>query len=536
MIRPLDSFFRDKHGVYSLPCSQPAFSYSDGQATEHIILNVLTKTGDLSVFSEDLIKRISDWATEYHFCSERHNLLRHVQLHSGMRILELGAGCGAITRQLGETGAEVVAVEGSYQRACAAAARCRGLENVKVYCSNFQKIKFSATYDFVSLVGVLEYAPQYFASASPVKECLKLATAALKPDGVLVIAIENQLGLKYFCGLREDHVDISYFGIEDRYNTRTAITFGRRDLNKIVQEVGLSFVEFNYPFPDYKIPRVVFTERAFTSEIFRPDEIIRQLTSRDYSGDLGASFNERLAIPVLCRNGMMQDLSNSFLVFASRDMCSIEKLYDHELLATAYATERLTEYNVCTRFLQYENEVAVTKDKMCQRQLRVSHGNVLEHLVPLREMYVSGLNLDAEYRKYVALNDFESFHALLDKQIGYLVSEAVLASEDIASTASMVHEDFFDCTPANLILLDGDLHYVDREWRLLRPMTLASLLLKTVDALHNIDKAAPELSRETLFAFMAQRGLAITPQMIDEYNTLIKDVLAQVYPKASTEA
>ena len=35
---------------------------------------------------------------------------------------------------------------------------------------------------------------------------------------------------------------------------------------------------------------------------------------------------------------------------------------------------------------------------------------------------------------------------------------------------------------------------------------------------------------------MAQRGLAITPQMIDEYNTLIKDVLAQVYPKASTEA
>ena len=90
MIRPLDSFFRDKHGVYSLPCSQPAFSYSDGQATEHIILNVLTKTGDLSVFSEDLIKRISDWATEYHFCSERHNLLRHVQLHSGMRILELG--------------------------------------------------------------------------------------------------------------------------------------------------------------------------------------------------------------------------------------------------------------------------------------------------------------------------------------------------------------------------------------------------------------------------------------------------------------
>ena len=58
--------------------------------------------------------------------------MRPLELHSGDKVLELGCGCGAITRFLGEIGANVVAVEGSLARARVAAERCRELTNVRV--------------------------------------------------------------------------------------------------------------------------------------------------------------------------------------------------------------------------------------------------------------------------------------------------------------------------------------------------------------------------------------------------------------------
>ena len=67
----------------------------------------------------------------------RHNLLRHLNFKKGASLLELGAGCGAITRQLGELGLDVTAVEGSPLRAKINRVRCSDLENVRVYAANF---------------------------------------------------------------------------------------------------------------------------------------------------------------------------------------------------------------------------------------------------------------------------------------------------------------------------------------------------------------------------------------------------------------
>lgn len=51
-------------------------------------------------------------------------------------ILEIGAGCGAITRYLGECGGNVLALEGS-QDAAIARARTRDLQNVTVVSDRF---------------------------------------------------------------------------------------------------------------------------------------------------------------------------------------------------------------------------------------------------------------------------------------------------------------------------------------------------------------------------------------------------------------
>ena len=80
---------------------------------------------------------------------------------------------GAVTRYLGETGAEVLALEGSQRRATIARERTRDLQNVQVLAERFQDLKLAARFDVVTLIGVLEYASLFSDSDNPAVDMLK---------------------------------------------------------------------------------------------------------------------------------------------------------------------------------------------------------------------------------------------------------------------------------------------------------------------------------------------------------------------------
>src|SRR5262245_11507359 len=107
-------------------------AYTDGDQAERRFYDAVRHVGDRGTFSLELAQAITDWPSEYHFSRRRHCLVRPLGIQPGDTVLELGCGCGAITRFLGELGAEVTAVEGSPQRARIASERCRDLRTVKV--------------------------------------------------------------------------------------------------------------------------------------------------------------------------------------------------------------------------------------------------------------------------------------------------------------------------------------------------------------------------------------------------------------------
>ena len=53
-------------------------------------------------------------------------------------------------------------------------------------------------YDYVTLIGVFEYAKLYMGCEQPYKIFLDKINNHLKENGKILIAIENRLGLKYF--------------------------------------------------------------------------------------------------------------------------------------------------------------------------------------------------------------------------------------------------------------------------------------------------------------------------------------------------
>ncbi|MGE0808093.1 MAG: class I SAM-dependent methyltransferase [Burkholderiaceae bacterium] len=326
-----------------LPREAPAeFRYTDGDSVELRLLQWLRGTADRSVLSMPLRAGIVDWPSRYHLSPRRANLLRPIEsLFRGAAVLEIGAGCGAMTRFMAESGAQVMALEGSPQRAAVTAARCAGLDCVTVVADALDRLPVQASFDVATLIGVLEYARIFFpapAGVDPVDAMLAHVRRHLRPGGTLVLAIENQLGLKYFAGANEDHVAAPMFGIEDRYRRDGVVTFGRAELARRLNDAGFTRQRWLYPFPDYKLPVSVLSEAGLRSGVDLTPLLAASVVA-DPQPIPRHLFSLEQAWRTVWRNGLAADLANSFLVLAELEPAS-DGPPNPDVLAWHFAAER----------------------------------------------------------------------------------------------------------------------------------------------------------------------------------------------------
>ncbi|MBL0354504.1 MAG: class I SAM-dependent methyltransferase [Candidatus Dechloromonas phosphoritropha] len=291
------------------------FSYSDGTESEHYLEEVLREAVDLSSSSEELEASIRDWISEYHLSSKRAQLLSGFNFERSMSVLEVGCGCGAITRFLGETFEQVISIEGSISRARIARLRTRDLESVSVVCGPFQEIKFSKKFDIVFCIGVYEYSGSFVGGPNPYDAVLAYLNSILAPGGILVLAIENQFGLKYFNGAQEDHLGKRFVGLEGYHRISEGVrTFGKTELENNLKK-HFENVQFYYPFPDYKLPSCIVNEEFMLSG--KAGEIISQVESRNGPSNQSL-WDEYSVIHELSKNKALDFFSNSFLVVAGK--------------------------------------------------------------------------------------------------------------------------------------------------------------------------------------------------------------------------
>lgn len=504
------------------------FRYSEGESVERKTLDLLRATKDRNLFSQELLKQIDSWPTLYHFSPARHNLLRHLSIDRSHSVLELGAGCGAITRQLGEAAGEVWAVEGGPTRAACAAARTADLSNVRVFCSDFQAIEFGRSFDVVTLIGVLEYSPVFFRTDDPFLDCLRLARAALRPGGVLLLAIENQLGLKYLLGSPEDHTGKPYDGVQDLYKPAGVRTVGRAELSRLLTAAGFPATAFQYPFPDYKLPQWVFTERGLAADGFDPAPILRLVQTSHEGRLLKLAADERKVTGVLHRNGLLGDLANSFLVVAGTD-ASVDRLWPQNLLAAGYVTDRQPWFNIRTDMIVEDGAIVVRKSRLIDAvpppQTR------LQNLVG-DEPYCLGTQVEQLVVQALQQGDLDGATARLRSWVDHLLKAGVTRVDSTDVYESPLRPEFFDCTPPNLILNGSGMKQIDSEWRYNGTFSVRALVYRYLKMLagreqqllgrHLKGKKPPAAQ------LMNRLGIGINRQQLHALNELLHEVNAQI--------
>ena len=137
----------------------PEIDYAD--SSEDYLVNLFLNTNHMNSYPVEMQQHITDWPTRYHLSHMRTNLLESVKelFSPDSKVLELGAGMGALTLWLCDHFRHVDAVEGSLKRAQALRARAKDRNNLRVFVGDISDIKFTEKYDLITLVGVLRIFP-----------------------------------------------------------------------------------------------------------------------------------------------------------------------------------------------------------------------------------------------------------------------------------------------------------------------------------------------------------------------------------------
>ena len=479
--------------------------YSDGEI-EDKILSIVKNAAHVEY--PYIIEESRSWPILYHLSSLRGNIVDWLPIKPTDKVLEIGSGCGVITEKLAEKAKSVTCVDLSAKRSRINAYRNQDKDNIEIHVGNFSDIEPSLgeDYDFACMIGVFEYGQSYIHTKTPYEDFLKIMMKHVKKEGCIVIAIENKFGLKYWAGCQEDHAGTYFCGLEGYPEGGSARTFTRPGLEKIFKNCGVKNYSFYYPYPDYKFPTVIYSDRRLPHQGELTDNI------RNFDRDRMVLFNEKYVFDGTIQDGLFDVFSNSYLVMigGEADTCYVK-----------YSNDRAGKYALRTDIVDTPDGRVVRKIPMNEQAAGHIRGMKQAYEL-LKDRYEgSGLSINAcqitgegyaqfPYEKGVTLeelldeclerDDMEEFHRLFDRYY------------ELVSYGSEKPVTDYDLIFAN-ILVDGDKWTViDYEWTMKRQIPPQEIAFRAVYCY-----VLEEEKRNRLDLDAIMRKLGITEKMADSY-------------------
>lgn len=429
--------------------------YSDGDI-EDTLLNIVKNASHVEY--QTIIEESNSWPILYHLSDIRGNIVNTLPITKDDKVLEIGSGCGAITGSLAKAAKSVTCVDLSARRSQINAYRNKEHDNINIYVGNFNDIEphLDDDYDYVCLIGVFEYGASYIPTDNPYVDFLNIILKHVKKGGRAVIAIENKFGLKYWAGCTEDHNGEFYSGLEGYPKGGSARTFTRNGLEKIFKACNALEYSFYYPYPDYKLPHTIYSDKRLP----KIGELTDNLRNLDRHRML--SFDEGLVFDSILEDEEFPLFSNSYLVIIGPDI---------DIKYTKFSNDRRPEYAIKTDIL--DNKVR----KAPMNELAKAH---LEKMASNYELLAkryegSGLKVNKctfDQKDGCAYFDFEkgeTLEMLMDQAVLRGDKDAFLELFDKFYELTSFNEHNIDIYDYDLIfaniLVDGnDWTLIDYEW------------------------------------------------------------------------
>lgn len=449
--------------------------YSDGD-----IENTLLGLVEQNVEIENLKDEEISYPIVYHLSHLRENIINWYPIQSDQTVLEIGAGCGAITHALCKKAKKVVSVELSKRRSLINYTRNKEQPNLEIIVGNLNDVPSDEKFDYVILNGVFEYAMSFTEGKEPYLDFLNLCKERLSASGRLLIAIENRLGVKYFTGAPEDHTKNYLLGLNSYAGNTSVRTFSKSEWEHMLERCGLKY-KFYYPYPDYKFPEEIYTDASLTSEMYGKPYI-------NYDADRFEWINEQQLTRTMAEERVIGSFANSFLVEASVDgsfsdveygKMSCDRRKDHRIMTVIHNNkgnkwvEKLAADEEANKHIQNILENSQTVDNRqrvtCLPGKYIDHKIVFEYLTEksLEEHVLETLEKKGKDAAFETLKDFfDTYFAGFSTQIFTADEEFKNIFGDLETEKELqgISWGNLDLVLDNIYLADGRYCVIDCEW------------------------------------------------------------------------
>lgn len=261
---------------------------------------------------EEALRECEEWKILYHLSPVRENLLEWYQFEEDSTLLEIGAETGAMTGLLAKKVQQVTCLETDQNLTDVNKQRNQQFKNVEFRVGKIDQVQENEKFDYITLIGTLERAFTYCEANNPYIALLKECKTHLNENGMIILAIDNKTGMKYWSGAPEHTTSRPFSGICNNYKEKEGKSFTKNEIECILKQCGLEQIEFYYPVPDYRFVSTLYSEK------FLPQSGELRLGNSVYEPGGYQFFEEDLAYDTVCKDGQYPYFAESFLIFAKK--------------------------------------------------------------------------------------------------------------------------------------------------------------------------------------------------------------------------
>ena len=422
---------------------------------------------------DEIISKDKRWDVFFHLSQMRTSLFNWYEFKNNASILEIGGGFGALTGVFCDRCRAVTVLEPLAYRAEGIYLRYRNRDNLIVYAGGIEDVILKEKFDYIILAGGLEKIEYKKMELNDYAEYVNKLASMLKSDGKLLLAVDNQYGLRYFCGAPERNTGKPFRGLNQYPDKASGRTFGRKKLIDIIEAAGFTYHKFYYPLPDYIVPQLIYSEQ------YLPKKDVCERLVFYYENMTSIIVDERELYADIIDNQVFEFFANSFLVECGWTKgCSViyGALTTDRGAECALATTIHLDGIVKKKALYKEGIQTVQNVYKNIRELEERGIEVVPHLWEERGVsmpFVDNITF-SDYLRSIVKNDPELFEKLLED-----LYQQILRSSDIVEKEKNVlcneltkeldfgpilQKAYIDMVPFNCFYIKNQLVFFDQEF------------------------------------------------------------------------
>lgn len=235
----------------------------------------------------------------------------------------------------------------------------------------------SNIYDYIVGIDVIEE------SRCP-QNLLDICHQLLKPEGRLIIGVENRYAIKYICGDRDPYTNHNFDGIENYrrlsdadWDSIAGRCYSMSELKLMLSQAGFDNDKFYSVMPSLQETQLVYAEG------YEPVEELAMRYFPLYNYPDSVFLEEQYLYTDLIKNGMFHKMANAYII-----ECSIDGRFDDTLHATI-SLDRGHENALVTSICEHDGVRSVLKKAVYQEGIH----KLNEMQDNLRDLSERGINV-----------------------------------------------------------------------------------------------------------------------------------------------